>query len=162
METLNLYQNNVAYDFEMFAPAPKPEREAPIIDYPERKAKDKLGKERDAKRKSSKVSAILLATVMLVALFANVLSRAQISQAQMQISKQEKAISKLDSEITRLQCNLQSVMTYETIEAGAIALGMQKMERSQVKYVNINEEDSLPETDDATQNEVVCIADTTQ
>lgn len=162
METLNLYQNNVAYDFEMFAPSPKPEQEAPIINYPEKKAKDKLKKERNVKRKNSRLSAILLVSVLLVALFANIFSRAQISQTQMQINKQQKAISKLDSEITRLECNLQSVMTYETIEAGAIALGMHKMERSQIKYVNINAEETLPETPNATQDDVMCIADKTQ
>ena len=117
METLNLYQNNVAYDFEMFAPSPKPEREAPIIDYPETKAKDKLRRDRNAKKKTGTLSAFLLVAFLLVALFANVLSRAQISQAQMQITRQQNAISKLDSEITRLECNLQSLMTYETIEA---------------------------------------------
>ena len=162
METLNLYQNNVAYDFEMFAPSPKPEREAPIIDYPENKAKDKLSKDRNAKKRNSKLSAVLLVAVLLVALFANIFSRAQISQTQMQINKQQKAISKLDSEITRLECNLQSMMTYETIEAGAIALGMQKMERSQIKYVNINAEETLPESQNDSQNEVMCIADKTQ
>lgn len=146
METLNLYQNNVAYDFEMFAPSPKPEREAPIIDYPETKAKDKLRRDRNAKKKTGTLSAFLLVAFLLVALFANVLSRAQISQAQMQITRQQNAISKLNSEITRLECNLQSLMTYETIEAEAKALGMQKMERSQIKYVNINAEETLPET----------------
>ena len=146
METLNLYQNNVAYDFEMFAPSPKPEREAPIIDYPETKAKDKLRRDRNAKKKTGTLSAFLLVAFLLVALFANVLSRAQISQAQMQITRQQNAISKLDSEITRLECNLQSLMTYETIEAEAKALGKQKMERSQIKYVNINAEETLPET----------------
>ena len=146
METLNLYQNNVAYDFEMFAPAPKPEREAPIIDYPETKAKDKLKRERNTNKKTGTLSAVLLVSFLLVVLFANVFSRAQISQAQMQITRQQKAISKLDSEITRLECNLQSLMTYETIEAEAKALGMQKMERSQIKYVNINAEETLPET----------------
>ena len=145
METLNLYQNNVAYDFEMFAPAPKPEREAPIIDYPETKAKDKLKRDRNANKKTSRLSAFLLVSFLLVALFANVFSRAQISQTQMQITRQENAIKKLDSEITRLECNLQSLMTYDTIETEAKALGMQKMERSQIKYVNINAEETLPE-----------------
>ncbi len=135
---LNLYQNNKAYDFEMFAP--KPRREAPVIEYPEKKAKDKLESERKAKKKTSSVSAFILVTIILVTLFANIFSRAQISQVQMQINNQEKAIEKLDSEITRLECSLQSVMTYESIEAQATALGMQKMERNQVKYVNINDE----------------------
>ena len=82
---------------------------------------------------------------MLVALFANVFTRAKISQVDMQINKQQKEILKLDSEITRLQCEVQSKMTYEFIEAKAIELGMQKMERSQIKYVNINGE-ITPET----------------
>lgn len=146
METLNLYQNNVAYDFEMFAPSPRPERETPIIDYPETKAKDKLRRDRNANKKTSRLSAFLLVAFLLIVLFANVFSRAQISQAQMQITRQQNAINKLDSEITRLECSLQSLMTYETIEAEAKALGMQKMERSQIKYININAEETLPET----------------
>lgn len=146
METLNLYQNNVAYDFEMFAPRPKPDREAPIIDYPSKKAKDKLESERRAKRKTSKLGTGIIIAVMLVALFANVFTRAKISQIDMQTTRQQKEILKLDSEITRLQCELQSKMTYEFIEAKAIELGMQKMERSQINYVNINAEETLPET----------------
>ena len=143
METLNLYQNNVAYDFEMFAPKPKPEREAPVINYPTKKAKDKLNSERKARRKTSALGTGVIIAVMLVVLFANVFTRAKISQVDMQINKQQKEILKLDSEITRLQCEVQSKMTYEFIEAKAIELGMQKMERSQIKYVNVNGEITL-------------------
>ena len=41
METLNLYQNNVAYDFDMFAPKPKKD-DAPVIEYPGRLTREKV------------------------------------------------------------------------------------------------------------------------
>ena len=78
----------------------------------------------------------IIVFVLIAAVFANIFSRAELSQIDMQINKQEKAISKLDSEITRLKCSLQSLMTYEMIEQSAVELGMQKLERRQITYVH--------------------------
>lgn len=137
METLNLYQNNVAYDFDMFtSAAPERETETPIIDYPTGAETEKVISERKARKFREKLVAGIIVFVLIAAVFANIFSRAELSQIDMQINKQEKAISKLDSEITRLKCSLQSLMTYEMIEQSAVELGMQKLERRQITYVH--------------------------
>ncbi len=138
METLNLYQNNVAYDFDMFAPKPKTEP-SPVIDYPVKEQKEKVRKQRKQTAKTSNLSRVVIIGVLLLAIFANIFSYAEINRVEMKISKQNKSISKLDSEITRLECNLQSLMNYDAIEKSAKELGMQKLERSQIVYLNVNE-----------------------
>ena len=138
METLNLYQNNVAYDFEMFAPKPKTEP-SPVIDYPVKEQREKVRRQRNANAKTSKVTRVVMVGALLLAIFANIFSYAEINRVETTITKQNKSIAKLDSEISRLECNLQSLMNYDTIEEGAKELGMQKLERSQIVYLNVNQ-----------------------
>lgn len=137
METLNLYQNNVAYDFDMFAPKPKKD-DAPVIEYPGRLTREKVNAERKAREKKAKISRVIIVGVLLAAVVANIFSFAEISRVDVKIGKQKKIISKLDSEIIRLECNVQSLMTYDTIEESAKAIGMQKLERSQIVYISVN------------------------
>lgn len=137
METLNLYQNNVAYNFDMFAPSPRPEKPI-IIDYPGEQEKKVVEANRQkAARRNAIVRAVLLIG-LITAVFANIFVRAELSQVEMQITKAQSKIAKLDSEITRLECNLQSRMSYETVEKAATELGMQKLERNQIVYVHTN------------------------
>ncbi len=150
METLNLYQNNVAYDFDMFAPKPQKD-DVPVIKYPRRLTEERVKAERKAAERRNLIGRILIVGVLLIAVVANIFFFAEISRVDVKIVKQNKSISKLDSEIIRLECSLQALMNYDTVEEGAKELGMQKLERSQIVYISVNGTD-FSEADAATQS----------
>lgn len=132
------YYGNTAYDFDMFVTKPS-RRPAEIVDYPSSETRKKVHTQRKVRALAAKIAVGAMIFSIVAGVFANVFVRAEISQVEMQITKQEKEIATLDSEIVRLQCNLQDKLSYEALEKGAAALGMQKLERRQITYVQMAE-----------------------
>ena len=138
MDRNSSYYSNTAYDFDMFAPKPE-KKPASVVRYPVSESRKKVHTERNARTFAGRLAVGAMVLVIVGGVFANVFARAAVSQTEMQIDKQEKAIAKLDSEIVRLQCDVQAKLSYDALEAGAEALGMQKLERRQTTYVKMAE-----------------------
>lgn len=143
MDNLKYYNDSFAYDYDIFAPrAPKT---AEILEYPENKVKTK------AKAKN-KVDATLvfkatIAVLVLAAVCGSLFLRAEISSLEAKINDVNKEIIALDSEITRVEVEMERKISYANLEEAATELGMQKCEKSQVTYIKTNAIDTAGQTD---------------
>ena len=89
MNNLKYYEDSLAYDFNMFAPAQKAEtpKKGKIIDIPEAQKKRALRRKKAASGISGKVSVIVITAFILAMLGGNVLPRAQITETEQEIAK---------------------------------------------------------------------------
>lgn len=142
MNNLKYYNNNLAYDYELFLPREKREEQIPttpaaekIVNMPEMTGKaGALRRHRQAVRQ--KLFAIT-ATVLLVGLLcANIVMQVQVNETKSQINAAQTELDRLMSEETRLEMEMERLLSYKNIEQAAKELGMQKKEKSQVTYIN--------------------------
>lgn len=137
------YNNNLAYDFDLFAPK---EKRGEVVELKTSKnvmredSAASLGKSAVSLRK---VVSILCVTAMVLAfigfqLYSNLVG----TELTAQIDKAKNQLTELKSEQTRLSMELENLVAYDNIEAAAKELGMQKREVSQTVYVNGGEDDT--------------------
>ncbi len=144
MDNSKYYNESLAYDFNMFLPAEKREvtPKDNVIKMPQngkrRKAKSR------AKAHSFPVSAfaVMVSVFMLAALCGNILLRLQINEVDNQINEVKGLINELDAEKTAYEVELERRISYSNIELEAAQLGMQKMDKSQVHYIRVNDKDT--------------------
>ena len=101
VDNLKYYNDSLAYDFEMFAPKPKTEP-SPVIDYPVKEQREKVRRQRNANAKTSKVTRAVMVGALLLAIFANIFSYAEINRVETTITKQNKSIAKCE----KADCNI--------------------------------------------------------
>ena len=137
MNNAKYYNDSLAYDFDLFMPKTKQNPRAEIVKMPKRKEK----KARSATRSEvSKTMAIILLGLFLVSMIcAGIAIRVEISEVNSEIIKTKSELSALSGEETRLDMELEQMMSYKNIEEAAKALGMRKMDKSQIIYVRVNE-----------------------
>lgn len=149
MDNLKYYNDSLAYDFEMFMPhSAEPVRKDNIIKLPESK-KQKNAKARAVKRVSASAFAVMTAIFMLVAMCGNIFLRLQINEVNTNINNIKSEISELESKKTSLEVELERVVSYSNIEFEAAEIGMQKMDKTQVKYIRVNDKNTAV-TEDGT------------
>ncbi len=138
MNNVKYYNDNLAYDFNLFMP--KEEKKA--------KADSKVisvgsHKKRNAKRAASAVSghvtAVVVTAFVVFTLFAAIYMRARITEISRDISNVKSKITVLETEKTRLYVELENKISYKNIEEAAKTLGMRKMDNSQVVYIRLND-----------------------
>ncbi len=142
MNNLRYYEDSIAYDFNMFAPAKKinTAKKAKIIDIPNEQKKRANRRKKAATGVSGKVSAIVVTVFILAMLGGNVLLRAQITETEQQIAKVEEQINVAESKLDAVNFQMGQKLSYSNLEQRATALGMRKMDKSQIVYIRTNQE----------------------
>ncbi len=142
VDNLKYYNDSLAYDFEMFMPrSAEPVRKDNIVKLPETKHQ-KRAKRRAVKRVSASAFAVMTAVFMLAAMCGNIFLRLQINEVNSKINTVKSEINALTSEKTRLEVELERVISYSNIELEAAEIGMQKMDKNQVKYIRVNDKNT--------------------
>lgn len=142
VDNLKYYNDSLAYDFEMFMPrSAEPVRKDNIVKLPETKHQ-KHAKRRAVKRVSAPAFAVMTAVFMLAAMCGNIFLRLQINEVNSKINTVKSEINALTSEKTRLEVELERVISYSNIELEAAEIGMQKMDKNQVKYIRVNDKNT--------------------
>lgn len=142
VDNLKYYNDSLAYDFEMFMPrSAEPVRKDNIVKLPETRHQ-KHAKRRAVKRVSASAFAVMTAVFMLAAMCGNIFLRLQINEVNSKINTVKSEINALTSEKTRLEVELERVISYSNIELEAAEIGMQKMDKNQVKYIRVNDKNT--------------------
>ena len=141
MDNLKYYNDALAYDFDMFMPKPKVREEEldNIVKMPSVKTKQRQRRKVASRSFSASAFAIMVSVFILAGLCGNIFLRLQINEVNAQINEMQTKIDTLDSEKTSLGVELERRISYSNIETEAAELGMQKMEKDQVKYIRVND-----------------------
>ena len=135
MNNLKYYNDSLAHDYDMFMPARK---KGTVIDYPKTRKKSNT----KVAAKSSKAVPILIAITILGMTCGNIFLRAEITRVSSQINKEDTIVSELQSEITRLEVDVERRVSLNNLESAAEKLGMHKREKNQVIYLKVNNENA--------------------
>ena len=142
VDNLKYYNDSLAYDFEMFRPrSAEPVRKDNIVKMPESKHQQHA-KRRAVKKVSASAFAIMSAVFMLAIMCGNIFLRLQINEVNSKINDVKTEINELESEKTRLEVEFERVVSYSNIELEAAEIGMQKMDKNQVKYIRVNDKNT--------------------
>ncbi len=142
MDNLKYYNDSLAYDFEMFMPrSAEPVRKDNIVKLPQTK-QQKRAKKRAVKRVSASAFAVMTAVFVLAAMCGNIFLRLQINEVNSKINDVKSEINELQSEQTNLEVELERIISYSNIEFEAAQIGMQKMDKDQVKYIRVNDKNT--------------------
>lgn len=127
--------NNNAYDLEKFAPrAPKQAQKKAIIKkFPETKVQP-------SPKRGIILNAVVAIAIVLMVCF-NIYLRTEINDTNKAIAKAEKEIETLMSVQTKLNVEVEKIVSYSSLEQQATALGMQKCSKSQIHYIDTSAED---------------------
>ena len=138
MNNLKYYNDSLAYDFNMFMPKKQRETESDnIVRLP--KAKSRSKSRAATKRVSSYSFAVMVSVFVLAALCGNIFLRLQINEVNSKINATKNMISEVESEKIALEVEFERRISYANIELEATEMGMQKKDKSQVKYIRTNE-----------------------
>lgn len=142
MNNLKYYEDSLAYDFSMFAPAKKvatPQR-GRIIDIPEEQKKRAIRRKKAASGLSGKISVILATLFIIGMLGGNIFLRSQITETEQKIAKIENEISLAESKLASVNFKMEQKLSYNNLEEAATALGMRKLSKSQIVYIRTNQD----------------------
>lgn len=142
MDNLKYYNDSLAYDFEMFMPrSAEPARKDNIVKLPQSKSQIRA-KKRAVRRVSASTFAVMTTVFVLAAMCGNIFLRLQINEINSKINDVKSEISALESQKTSLEVELERVISYSNIELEAAEIGMQKMDKDQVKYIRVNDKNT--------------------
>ena len=142
VDNLKYYNDSLAYDFEMFMPrSAEPVRKDNIIRLPQTKQQTRA-KKHAVRRISASAFAVMTTVFVLAAMCGNIFLRLQINEVNSKINDVKSEINALESQKTALEVELERVVSYSNIELEAAEIGMQKMDKSQVKYIRVNDENT--------------------
>ncbi|MBR3592417.1 MAG: hypothetical protein IKL46_06145 [Clostridia bacterium] len=142
MDNLKYYNDSLAYDFEMFMPRKEePVRKDNIVKLPRTKQQSRA-KKRAVKRVSTSAFAVMTTVFIVVSMCLNIFLRLQINEVNSEINDINTQKKALISEKTSLEVELERLISYSNIEVEAAEIGMQKMDKSQVKYIRVNDKNT--------------------
>ena len=122
------------YDFSLFEP--RPQKELRVLQ-PRDNRRHKKTSPITYDRK--KVFVIILLLAICLAILLNIFVRAEVSELTFKQNKLKKQIEQQKSIYTSLMVEYESIVSYNTLEDEARKLGMDKIERNQIFYVDIDE-----------------------
>ncbi len=138
MNNAKYYNDSLAYDFELFMPKTQHSPRAEIVKMPKKKVNKAV--RRAARREVSKTASIILVGLFLVSMIlAGIAIRVEISEVNSDIIKAKHELAALSGEETRIDMEFEQMMSYKNIEEAAKALGMRKMDKSQIVYIRVND-----------------------
>ncbi len=143
MDNMKYYNDSLAYDFEMFMPknAEQKRTRDNIVVMPKTAERSRKRTRAAAKSLSSPMLLIMTAVFILAGLCGNIALRIKINEVNSEINEVKSSITELDSEKTSLEVEMQRRISYSNLELEATQLGMRKMEKSNVKYIRVNDKD---------------------
>lgn len=146
---MKYYNDSLAYDFEMFMPktAENQNNRDNIVVMPKTAERSKKRTRAAAKSLTSPALLIMTAVFILAGLCGNIALRIKINEVNSEINGVKSAITELDSEKTSLEVEIQRRISYSNLELEATQLGMRKMEKSNVKYIRVNDKDKAVTAD---------------
>lgn len=149
---MKYYNDSLAYDFEMFMPktAENQNTRDNIVVMPKTAERSKKRTRAAAKRLTSPALIIMTTVFILAGLCGNIALRIKINEVNSEINGVKSAITELDSEKTSLEVEVQRRISYSNLELEATQLGMRKMEKSNVKYIRVNDKDKAVTADGKT------------
>lgn len=146
MDNLKYYNDSLAYDFNMFLPKEKSnEKKENIVKLP--KIQTRQRQKKAARQLSVSSFAVLTVFMVLAALFGNIFLRLQVNEVNSEINDVKAQINELDSERTSLEMEFERKVSFSNIELEAAEMGMQKKEKSQVKYIRVNDKNTATTED---------------
>lgn len=146
MNNIKYYNDSLAYDFSMFMPREK--KEDNIVKMPKAKKRTKAA----AKSVSSTVSALLVSAMLLGLLCGNIYFRLKTNELNTKINRTKTQIEALKNEQTTLEVEIERQLSYSNIELEATEMGMRKRDRSQIKYIRVNKNNTVETKDGNTVN----------
>ena len=102
--------------------------------------------------KKAKRKTIAYSVIAIIAMFGIVYQYANISQTFHEIQKTKALIASIQKENEQIESEIQSGLNLENVEQKARALGMQKLEASQTRYVSLNKQDYVYSSVSKTNN----------
>lgn len=152
MNNMKYYNDSLAYDFEMFMPktAENQNTRDNIVVMPKTAERSKRRTRAAARSLASPALLIMTAVFILAGLCGNIALRIKINEVNSEINGVKSAITELDSEKTSLEVEIQRRISYSNLELEATQLGMRKMEKSNVKYIRVNDKDKAVTADGKT------------
>ena len=152
MNNMKYYNDSLAYDFEMFMPktAENQNTRDNIVVMPRTAERSKRRTRAAARSLTSPALLIMTAVFILAGLCGNIALRIKINEVNSEINGVKSAITELDSEKTSLEVEVQRRISYSNLELEATQLGMRKMEKSNVKYIRVNDKDKAVTADGKT------------
>lgn len=144
MNNVKYYNDSLAYDFQLFMPKSNTvEKEKDnIITLPKVKARSRARKRVAARRLTASAFAVMTSVFILAALCGNIFLRLRINEVNSEINSVKSQIEAARSERTSLSVEFERKISFYNIELEATELGMQKMDKSQVKYIRVNEKNT--------------------
>ncbi len=139
MDNLKYYNDSLAYDFNMFAPRTEKEDYSNIVRLPKNNSRKKAA----TRSLAPSVSVILVAFFILAALCGNIFLRLQINEVNSKINSAKSQIDELKSEKISLDMEFERRISYANIELEATEMGMQRKDKTQVKYIRINDKNTV-------------------
>ena len=152
MNNMKYYNDSLAYDFEMFMPktAENQNTRDNIVVMPKTAERSKRRTRAAARSLTSPALIIMITVFILAGLCGNIALRIKINEVNSEINGVKSAITELDSEKTGLEVEVQRRISYSNLELEATQLGMRKMEKSNVKYIRVNDKDKAVTADGET------------
>ena len=152
MNNMKYYNDSLAYDFEMFMPktAENQNTRDNIVVMPKTAERSKRRTRAAARSLTSPALLIMTAVFILAGVCGNIALRIKINEVNSEINGVKSAITELDSEKTSLEVEIQRRISYSNLELEATQLGMRKMEKSNVKYIRVNDKDKAVTADGKT------------
>ena len=127
--------DSFAYDFDLFAPQPKKADNVIRID---RKAKNTSSSARRPRRAASRPVTVAMILLLLLGLIAgNIFLRVKVTEVTSRIDTCDEKLEQAISENTSLEMELENRVSLKNLEQSAQALGMQKAERYQIRYIDV-------------------------
>ena len=155
MNNVKYYNDSLAYDFNMFMPretsgAAAVSRKENVLTMPKAVSKNK------AKAAKATVSlsafAVMFSIIVLAAFCGNIYLRMRVNEVNSQINDIKNEIQVLNTEKTSLQVELERRISYSNIEVEATGIGMQKLDKNQVKYIRVNDKNTAVNSRGALMN----------
>ena len=129
------YVDSFAYDFDLFAPQTKQAENVIEID---RKTKSTTRTSHRPRRVLGRPMAITLILILLLGLIAgNIFLRVKVTEVTSRIDACDEKLERAISENTSLEMELENRVSLKNLEQSAQALGMQKAERYQIRYIDV-------------------------
>lgn len=147
MDNLKYYNDSLAYDFDMFMPRPAKKREDNIVKLPQNNMRRRKARKVAVKTASVSAFAVMSTVLVLAALCGNIFLRLRINEVNSKINDVKTEINALKSERTSLEVELERTFSYSNIELEAAEMGMQKMDKSQVNYIRVNDTNTATKED---------------
>ena len=143
MDNIKYYNDSLAYDFERFMPRPAEKQNRDnVVKLPNANPRQHARRRAAVRSMSVSAFAVMTAVFMLAAMCGSIFLRLRINEVNSMINDVKAEINVLDSQKTSLEVELERVISYSNIELEAAEIGMQKMNKDQVKYICVNDKNT--------------------